>query len=93
MAFSFNKHAGPGTDSSYENTLYLKLAKLWLVSVLIILPFQSKIAANIAPWSGKLSTILNYMDELTIIIFLLLAIVVYCKDKKPIYGFFFCCHP
>ena len=73
-----------------DNTLYSRLVKLWLVAVLLILPFQMTASAYMAKWSSKASTIMNNLDELTAIVFLLLAVIEFYKLKKlPDNVFFF----
>jgi heme/copper-type cytochrome/quinol oxidase subunit 4 len=74
-----------------DNTIYNRLVRLWLATILLILPFQMTISTYIAPWSSKASTIINNLDELTIVVFLLLAIGEFYKLKKlPNNLFFFC---
>ena len=65
-----------------DNTIYKRLVRLWLVTILLILPFQLNISYYIAPWSSNLANIVNYLDELTVVIFLLLSIREYYKHKK-----------
>jgi hypothetical protein len=64
------------------NNLYNRLVKWWLVGILAILPFQIYIANFIAHKSSKLSGIINKLDELTVIIFLLLAIWEHYRNRK-----------
>jgi hypothetical protein len=71
------------------SAIYLKLVKFWLVSILVILPFQLKIADYIAQWSSKLSSIINYLDELTAVIFLFLSFGEYYKNRKSLDKSFF----
>lgn len=73
-----------------ENTVYKHLVKLWLSAILLILPFQLNISSYIAQWSTQLSSIVNNLDELTVIIFLLLSIGEFYRHKKlPDRMFFF----
>lgn len=73
-----------------ENSIYTRLVKVWLVTILLILPFQLNISSYIYPWSSKLANIVNNLDELTVVIFLLLSIGEHYKQKKlPDKIFFF----
>ena len=73
-----------------NHTIYTRFAKLWLITILLILPFQLNISSYISRWSGKASTIINNLDELTVVIFLLLAIGEFYKKKElPDKIFFF----
>lgn len=77
-----------------ENTMYTRLIRLWLTTILLILPFQLKIADYSSSWSIKLSNIINNLDELTVAIFLLLAIREYYNHRKlHDKMFFFCFSP
>ena len=76
-----------------DNPIYLNLARLWLVSILVILPFQLNIAIYIAPWSTKFASMINYLDELTIVIFLLFSMLIHFKNRKRLPGFFFYYYP
>jgi len=64
------------------NTIYQNLVKSWLIAILIFLPFQMKIATFVAQWSNKAATTINYLDELTIIIFSLLSLREYYIQRK-----------
>ncbi len=72
-----------------DNTIYRRLVRLWLVTILLILPFQIRIATSIAPWRSKVSNIINYLDEFTVVIFLLLSIGEYYKHRKALNKIFF----
>ena len=63
------------------NNIYQYLVKTWLVSILVILPFQMKIADCLSNWSIKLSTLFHYLDEFTVIFFLVLSIGEFYKKK------------
>jgi hypothetical protein len=74
------------------NVIYIKLVKIWLVTILIFLPFQIKIANYIAPLSSKLSTIVHNLDELTVVFFILLSVGEYYRRREmPDRMFFFYC--
>ncbi|MBI5099728.1 MAG: hypothetical protein HZB30_10880 [Nitrospirae bacterium] len=73
-----------------ENNIYKRFVRLWLVAILLILPFQLNISSYIAQWSSQLSDIINNLDELTVVVFLLLAIGEYYNHRKlPNRIFFF----
>jgi hypothetical protein len=69
--------------------IYIYVIKIWLVSILIFLPFQIQIATFFDQWSKKISRIIHNLDELTIIIFLLLSMGVYFKNRKALDKLFF----
>ena len=71
-----------------DNPIYLKLIKLWLVSVLVILPFQNNIADYLSMWGSKSFFIIPYIDELTIIIFSLLSFGEYYRRRTFPVNFF-----
>ena len=71
------------------NAIYLSLVRFWLVTILVMLPFQLKIATYVNPWSSRLSTIINNLDELTIAALLLLALGEIYKNKTNLNTFFF----
>jgi hypothetical protein len=74
-----------------ENNTDNRLVRLWLVTILLILPFQLEIAVFVSQWNIKLSNIINNLDEFTVVIFLLLAIGEYYNHRKlPNRIFFFC---
>jgi hypothetical protein len=58
------------------------LIKWWLGGLLLFLPFQRKIVKALILWSKELSTIISYMDEITIIVFLPLAMVKFFKSRE-----------
>ena len=70
-------------------TIYLKLVRLWLVSILVILPFQLIIATYISQWSSKSALIINNLDEITVVIFLLLSVREFYKRKQSLDSSFF----
>lgn len=77
-------------QENIDNTIYMRLVRLWLTTILLILPFQLKIADSVSQWSIKISNIINNLDELTVVIFLLLAIGEFFRQKKlPDNIFFF----
>jgi hypothetical protein len=79
------------SKENFDNNIYKRLIRVWLVTILLILPFQLEIAVFVSQWNIKLSNIINNLDELTIVVFLLLAIGEFYKLKKlPNKLFFFC---
>jgi hypothetical protein len=71
------------------NNIYRLMVKWWLVGILIILPFQINIATLVAKKSIKLSSLIHNLDELTIIVFLLLAIREHYKNRRVFVRSFF----
>ncbi len=47
--------------------------KLWLAGILAFLPFQLQTAEFVSAWNHEMSTLVRYIDEITIILFLPLA--------------------
>lgn len=83
-------HSAINKNKDINHTSYTSFAKLWLMTILFILPFQLNISSYISRWSGKASTIINNLDELTVVIFLLLATGEFYKKKEfPDKIFFF----
>jgi hypothetical protein len=83
-------HSAINNKEDINHTIYTRFAKLWLITILLILPFQLNISSYIAQWSSQLSNIVNNLDELTVVIFLLLAIGTFYKKKElPDKIFFF----
>jgi hypothetical protein len=77
-------------NNTTGDSKYLMLVKLWLSAILLILPFQMTISTYIASWNSKASTIINNLDELTVVVLLLLAISEFYRLKKlPDKMFFF----
>ncbi len=62
--------------------MFINLVKWWLTGILIFLPFQRNIAKSIVLWSSELSTFISYLDEITIVIFLPLAIREFFKNRE-----------
>ncbi len=68
--------------------LYHNIIRWWLTGILLFLPFQFTITNRISSWSNGLASIINKLDEVTIIIFFLLAIRELYKNKEilnPLY--------
>jgi O-antigen ligase len=54
----------------------------WLISILLMIPFQPRIADIILLWNSKLANVFNKLDELTIIILLPLAAIMLWKRYR-----------
>jgi O-antigen ligase len=69
--------------------MYLdNIARLWLTAILILVPFQKNIVKNLVLWNSELSKFIGYVDEITIIIFLLLSVTKFIQTKEfknPLY--------
>ena len=78
-------------NNIFKKEISLKsIARFWLISILLFLPFQLRIIQD-NTLSSKFSIFLQYLDELTIVIFLPLAIQELFRRKiKPD---FFCLLP
>jgi len=62
--------------------MFINLVRWWLAGILFLLPFQRKIAKSVALWSNELSAFISYLDEITIFIFLPLAIREFYKNRE-----------
>ncbi len=52
------------------------------MGMLLIIPFVTKIQGIVKPWSSGLATLVDRLDELTIMIFFPLAFIRICRDYK-----------
>lgn len=74
--------------SDHINRVFLKesyirsFIKWWLAVVIISLPFQTKLTVLIKPFSNDLSDFVGYLDELTIVVLLPLALFKIYKNKE-----------
>lgn len=66
----------------FSEAIFVNLVRWWLMGILIFLPFQRNIAKSIVLWSSELSAFISYLDEITIVIFLLLAIREFYKNRE-----------
>lgn len=64
-----------------RNITYKKLARLWLMSMLFFMPVQFYIVKKINLWNEHMATFINRLDEMTIVVFILLAIIEFFKNK------------
>jgi hypothetical protein len=62
---------------TFENVI-----RWWLTGILLFLPFQYRIVKNIELWNVQVASFIRRLDEITIIIFLLLAIIELYKNKE-----------
>lgn len=62
--------------------IYKDVISWWLTGILLFLPFQRKIVEIIKPSSKALSSFIAYLDEITTLIFLLLAIREFYKKRE-----------
>ena len=62
--------------------MFINLIRWWLVGILLLLPFHHMIIKIIKLWSKELSTFINKLDEITIVIFLLFAIREFYKNRE-----------
>ena len=63
------------------NALYTKGIRWWLTWVLLFLPFQYRIVESIKLWNPVLANYLNKLEEITIVVFLPLAIIQFIINK------------
>ncbi|MFN3739292.1 MAG: O-antigen ligase family protein [Thermodesulfovibrionales bacterium] len=61
--------------------MFSKLTKGWFTGLLLFLPFQLRIADSVEPWSKPVSAFIQYLDEITIVVFLLLAIIEFYRRR------------
>lgn len=59
-----------------------KLAKFWLVCILLFLPFQRKLIGALASLNYSKFSYIAYLDEITIAVFALFAIRKFYKEKE-----------
>lgn len=67
---------------SFNDVTLKNIGRWWLIGMLLFIPFQHRIFTIINPWNTKLAAFLNRLDELTIVIFLPLAIKEFFENKK-----------
>ena len=60
----------------------INIIKLLLTGILLFLPFQRKITKDLLMSSSNMTGIINSVDEITIVVFFLLAFREYCKNRK-----------
>jgi hypothetical protein len=62
--------------------MFSNIAKWWLTGIVYFLPFQRRIIKELALWNNELSSIIGYLDEITIIVFLPLSIIRFYKNRE-----------
>jgi O-antigen ligase len=62
--------------------MYLKVIRWWLTGIIFFLPFQRKIVKGLALWNNELSSIIGFLDEFTVVVFLPLAVLSFCKNGE-----------
>jgi hypothetical protein len=72
---------------SYEgilrNGITMNFIRMWLIILLLIIPFHVRINLGIRSWSASIAKYFNRMDELTVIIlFPIAAIILYKRYKQ-----------
>ncbi len=69
----------------------LNMARWWLTGILLFLPFQRMLAKSVKIWSPELSDFsryINYIDEVTIVLFFPFAALKLFKDRKGPFGIY-----
>jgi len=66
----------------FSEAAYISICRWWLSAILLFLPFQHKIIKLIGPLSKEFSSFIAYIDEITIVIFLLFTVREYYKRKE-----------
>lgn len=61
--------------------MYKKIIRGWLIGILLFLPFQLPLFDVMKSWNEKLSAYIKYLDEVTVTIFILLALVEFVKNR------------
>jgi hypothetical protein len=60
----------------------MKLARWWLTGILFFLPLQYYLFRKINLWDNDVATFINIVDEITIVVFSLLALIEFYRNKK-----------
>jgi hypothetical protein len=66
----------------HTQSSHINIIKWWLTGLLLFLPFQRRIVKGLILWSRELSTIISYLDEITIIILLPLSMYKFYKSRE-----------
>jgi O-antigen ligase len=69
--------------------MYMNIIRVWLTGILVFIPFQHRIVRSVSSWNSELSDFISYMDETTIVVFLMLAIREYYKKRYIPYRLYF----
>jgi len=62
--------------------MFEKIARTWLFIILIFLPFQRKIVKLLLPFNKELGYVVSYIDEITVAIFILLAVFKFYRKRE-----------
>jgi len=62
--------------------MYQNVIRWWLTGILILVPFQYKIRKTVLDGHERLSNLIGYADEITIVVFLLFAIREFYKNRE-----------
>ncbi|MBI4681434.1 MAG: hypothetical protein HY753_09605 [Nitrospirae bacterium] len=62
--------------------MYLSFIRMWLIGVIFILPFQFRLSPLIQQWSNQAAAPIISIDRITIVLFLVLAIREFYKNKE-----------
>jgi hypothetical protein len=66
----------------HNKSLHINLIKWWLTGLLLFLPFQRRIVKSLILWNRELSTLVSYLDEITIIVLLPISIISIYKSRE-----------
>ena len=69
-------------DKSALDVIYKNSVRLWLTSLLLIIPFVTRIGDLLRTWNPNAASLLNRLDELTVIILLPLALFEFYRSYK-----------
>ena len=71
-------------NKQFVSDLYMKSIRFWLTCILLFLPFQYSIVNYIKFYNPVLGSLLNKLEEITIVVFLPLAIIQFIinRDKN-----------
>jgi hypothetical protein len=73
-----------GQRAESHESMFRMISKWWLMAILLFMPFQSKVERLILPFSNELSNYLRFLDELTVVIFLPVALArIYVNREFP----------
>ena len=62
--------------------MYVNILKIWLAGMLVFLPFQDKIVKSASLWNINQIYLLKFLDEITISVFIFLAIAEFIKKRE-----------
>jgi len=62
--------------------VFERITRYWLFVILIFLPFQRNVVKLLSPFSKELSHLIGYLDEITVIVFIPLAMLKFYKERR-----------